>query len=331
MAEWLYDDGIGERRAALIADDRIIAAEVERDDDGPGVGAVLNARLIAHDRPRRRARVRAEDGSELWLVGAPAALTEGASMTVEVTRMALLEAARAKPGHAIVSDAAPRPAPTLRERLAATGHPVRDLRAAAIPDALEAAGWSDLLDTARTGDSPFPGGALAIALTPAMTLIDIDGDLAPPDLAEAGAHAALAAIAALGITGSIGIDFPTLPSRAARQQIDALLESGLTGALGGAGEKTAMNGFGFVQIVRRRERPSLLERMQFAPALSDALALLRRAERAVGAGALTLSARAAVIDLLAARPHWTAMLQQRIGRPVTLATDNSLKGCGHAQ
>ena len=331
MAEWLYEVGIGERRAALVEHDRIIAAEVERDDDGPGVGMVLTARLIAHDRPRCRARVRAEDGRELWLANPPAALTEGASVTVEVTRMALREANRAKPGHAILSDAAPRPAPTLRERIAATGHPVRDLRPAAAPDALEAAGWSDLTDTARTGDWPFAGGALAIALTPAMTLIDIDGDLAPEPLAEAGAHAALAAIAAMGITGSIGIDFPTLASRAARQHIDNLLGAGLTGALGGAGEKTAMNGFGFVQIVRRRERPSLLERMQFAPALSDALALLRHAERAVGAGTVTLSARAAVIDLLAARPHWTAMLQQRIGRPVSLATDNSLKGCGHAQ
>jgi hypothetical protein len=327
MAEWLYEDGIGERRAALVADDRIIAVEVERDDDGAGVGAVLSARLVAHDRPRRRARVRADDGSELWLAHPPATLTEGASVTVEVTRMALREAARAKPGQAVVSDAVPCPAPRLRERIAATGRPVRDLRPAAAPDALEAAGWSDLLDSARTGDWPFAGGALAIALTPAMTLIDIDGDLAVAELAEAGAHAALSAIAALGISGSIGIDFPTVASRAARQHIDNILAGGLTGTY----EKTAMNGFGFVQIVRRRERPSLLERVQFDPALSDALMLLRHAERVVGAGALALSARAGVIDLLTARPPWIAMLQARTGRAVTLSPDNSLKGCGHAQ
>lgn len=327
MTEWLYEDGIGERRAALIMDDGIIAAEVERDDDGAGVGAVLAARLIAHDRPRRHARVGVADGTEYWLANPPSALTEGASVTIEVTRMALREAARAKPGHAMVSDAAPQLAPSLRDRIAATGHPMRDLRPAATPDALEAAGWSDLLDTARTGDWPFTGGALAIALTPAMTLIDIDGDLSPPELAEAGASAALSAITALGITGSIGIDFPTLASRSARQHIDNLLGAGLTGTW----EKTAMNGFGFVQIVRRRERPSLLERVQFEPVLSDALALLRRAERAVGAGALTLSARAAVIDLLAARPHWIATLKQRCGRAVTCTADNSLKGCGHAQ
>lgn len=327
MAEWLYEDGIGERRAALVDGERIITAEVERDDDGAGIGAVLSARLIAHDRLRRRARVRAADGSEYWLASPPATLTEGVSVTIEVTRMALREAARVKPGHAIVSDAVPRPAPTLRDRIAATGHAVRELCPAATPDALEAAGWSDLTDIARTGDWPFAGGALAIALTPAMTLIDIDGDLAAPELAEAGAHAALTALTALGITGSIGIDFPTLASRSARQHIDNLLAQGLTGTW----EKTAMNGFGFVQIVRRRERPSLPERMQFEPALSDALALLRRGERAVGAGALTLSARAAVIDLLAARPHWIATLQQRCGRAVTCIADNNLKGCGHAQ
>ncbi len=327
MAEWLYEDGIGERRAVLVADGRMVAAGIDRDEDGPGVGAVLAARLVAHDRPRRRARVRCDDGSELWLASPPATLTEGAAVAVEVTRMALREAARTKPGHAIASDAAPRPAPALRERIAATGHPVRALRPASTPDLFEAAGWSDLLDAARTGDWTFPGGALAIALTPAMTLIDVDGDLAPAELAAAGAQAALAAIAALGITGSIGIDFPTLPGRAVRQRIDALLDTGL----GGIWEKTAMNGFGFVQLVRRRERPSLLERMQFEPVLSDALALLRQAERAVGAGVLTLTARSAVIDLLAARPHWLTVLQQRTGRSVALATDNSLKGCGHAQ
>jgi hypothetical protein len=327
MAEWLYEDGIGERRAALVERDRIIAAEVERDGDGAGVGAALSACLIAHDRPRRRARVRAQDGSEFWLANPPATLTEGCNVMIKVTRMALLEQARAKPGNAIVSDASPHAAPAMRDRIAATGHSVRDIRPGATPDALEAAGWSDLLDTARTGDWPFSGGALAIALTPAMTLIDIDGELDPHELAETGAQAALTAIIALGITGSIGIDFPTLTSRAARQRIDTLLGVGLTGTW----EKTAMNGFGFVQIVRRRERPSLLERMQWEPALSDALALLRQAERAVGAGALTLSARAAVIERLTARPQWIAQLERRTGRAVTLVADNGLNGCGHAQ
>ncbi|NJS14983.1 MAG: ribonuclease, partial [Sphingopyxis sp.] len=138
---------------------------------------------------------------------------------------------------------------------------------------------------------------------------------------------AAAAIAALGLTGSIGIDFPTLAGRADRQRIDALLDAALPPPF----ERTAMNGFGFVQIIRRRERPSLCERTQLDPVLSDALALLRQAERALGTGPLTLSARASVTTLLAARPRWIEELQQRTGRAVMLRAEDSLKGCGHAQ
>jgi hypothetical protein len=44
-----------------------------------------------------------------------------------------------------------------------------------------------------------------------------------------------------------------------------------------------------------------------------------------------LSARPAVTTLINARPHWTELLQQRIGRAIMLQADNSLQGCGHAQ
>jgi len=328
MAEWLYEDGIGERRAALIAGDRIVAAQVERDDDGPGVGAVLSARLITHDRPRRRARIRLDDDTEGWLANPPPTLTQGAAVLTEITRTALREAGRTKLAQAVLSAAAaPRAAPTLHDRLSATEHPVRTVSAASADDVLEAAGWSDLLDIARTGIWPFSGGALAIALTPAMTVIDVDGDLPPRDLAKAGAGAAAAAILALGLTGSIGIDFPTLAGRADRQSIDALLDAALPPPF----ERTAMNGFGFVQIIRRRMRPSLCERLQYDDVLSDALALLRIAERAVGAGMLTLTARASVIALLQARPQWIGTLQVRTGRAAVLTADDSLKGSGHAQ
>ncbi|MGB3846577.1 MAG: ribonuclease, partial [Sphingopyxis sp.] len=46
MAEWFYEAGIGETRAALVADDRILEAWIERDGEGPRVGAVLGARLV---------------------------------------------------------------------------------------------------------------------------------------------------------------------------------------------------------------------------------------------------------------------------------------------
>src|SRR3546814_19771129 len=89
----------------------------------------------------------------------------------------------------------------------------------------------------------FAGGALRISLTPAMTLIDIDGDLPPAELARTGAEAAGAAIRRLDITGSIGIDLPTMGSKAERQNAAEALDAALPPPF----ERTALNGFGFMQ------------------------------------------------------------------------------------
>lgn len=329
MAEWLYEAGIGERRAALVDGGRILAAEVERDGDGVPVGSIVAARLVAHDRARRRAEVRLADGGAAWLTGAPPTLAEGAALPVRITRTALREAGRDKPALAVLAapDESAVAGPDLLERITATAHPVVQLRPGDPVDRLEAAGWSEVIDCASTSIWPFAGGALVLSLTPAMLLIDIDGDLGALALAEAGALAACDAIRVLGIAGSIGIDFPTLAGRADRQRIDALLEAHLPRPF----ERTAINGFGFVQIVRRRERASLIERVQLDRTLGDALALLRRAARAQGTGPLTLTARAPVIDLIAAQPDWTAQLAAQTGRPVVLMRDSTLTGCGHAQ
>jgi len=67
------------------------------------------------------------------------------------------------------------------------------------------------------------------------------------------------------------------------------------------------------------------------PVATDAALLLRQAERSQGTGALTLTARAGVIDHIAAHPAWVDALQNRTGRPVRLVADAAKKGAGHAQ
>src|SRR3546814_16597401 len=89
-----------------------------------------------------------------------------------------------------------------------------------------------------------------------MLLIDIDGEGDPLALAKAGAAAAAHVVRCCDVGGSIGIDFPSLPGRAERQAIDALIDTLLPQPF----ERTAVNGFGFLQIVRRRERPRSEER-----------------------------------------------------------------------
>lgn len=325
MAEWLYEAGIGEARAALVADGAIVEARIERDGEGPRVGAVLCARLVEAGR-RALVALDLPGAPVATLASAPSGVSTGAKLTVEITRMGLRERGRDKPPRARLSDLAIGDGPDLRARIAATGVAVVE-PAPTGPDRLEEAGWSELIEQVRAGHWPFAGGALWIDTTPAMTLIDIDGDGHGLALARAGGEAAAHAIRCCEIGGSIGIDFPTLSGRAERQEIDALIDEHLPQPF----ERTAINGFGLMQIIRRRERPSLVEQLRFDPVATDAALLLRQAERATGVGALQLTARPAVADQIAARPGWIAELSQRTGRPVEIIRDAHLKGAGHAQ
>ncbi len=327
MAEWLYEAGIGEARAALVDGDDILEARIEREGAGPRVGAVVAARLVEAGKSPL-VMLDWPGAPTASLTGLPPATSTGAALTVEVTRMALRERGRDKPARARMAEAgaAVGDGPDLLGRIAASGVPVTELRPTD-PDRLEQAGWSELIDHIRTGHWPFDGGALWVDATPAMVLIDIDGDGDALTLAKAGAKAAAAVIRCCDIGGSIGIDFPSLPDRAGRQAIDAAVDAVLPQPF----ERTAVNGFGLMQIIRRRDRPSLVEQIVLDPVATDAALLLRQAERAVGTGPMTLTARPSVIDHIAAHPAWIAQLQNRTGRPVQLTADVASKGTGHAQ
>ena len=324
MAEWLFEAGIGESRAVRIEGGTIVEAAIELEGTLT-VGTILSARLTAILIPGRRGLVTLEGGTEAFLEPLPPRLTEGAALHVEVTREALPERGRPKRPRVRITGKGPQPGPTLRERLMKAGHSVR-MHAAERADRFEEAGWSELLEEAASGEIAFPGGALRMSLTPAMTLFDVDGPLAPRDLAIAGAGAAGRAIRLMDITGSIGIDLPTLAAKADRQAVAAALDAQLPQPF----ERTAMNGFGFLQMVRRRERPSVPELIQADPAAAGARALLRRAERAEGVGAREITAHPAVISFLEARPAWIEALSVRIGAPVALRAEPGLAiSAGH--
>ena len=308
--EWLFEAGIGEARAALVEDGAILQARIELDRPGPRIGAVLPARLIEITVKGREGRV-AFDGGEAMLSPLPPGITQGAALHVELIREAIPEAGRQKLPRAIPADAPPRSGPTLLERIEAAGLPVRHCHAHE-PDHLEAAGWSEVLEEALTGDIVFAGpvgGALRMSPTPAMTLFDVDGHPPLEPLALAAAKAVAAAIVRLDIGGSIGVDFPTLTGKAARAAVDAAIDAGLPQPF----ERTAMNGFGFVQIVRRRTRVSLTELLRADPAAAEARALLRRIERTPPPVPTVHIVTARVQKALHANPHWIAELARRTG------------------
>jgi hypothetical protein len=248
-------------------------------------GTVLAARLVSAG---RNAVARA--GTQEYLLPRGAPVTEGAALNIEVTREALAGGEPWKRPLARATEAAPAVAPALAGRSIA-----------------------------------FPGGELRVALTPAMTLIDVDGHLPPEQLALAGATASARTIRRHGIGGSIGIDLPTIGGKAARQAVAEAVDAILPQPF----ERTAVNGFGFLQIVRPRLHPSLFE-LAADRAAFEARALLRLAEREVGA--VRLAAHPAVIAELNRHPEWLDQLSRKTGGLVTLRSDASLAmSAGHAE
>ncbi|HVI97789.1 MAG TPA: ribonuclease [Sphingomonas sp.] len=303
--EWLYEAGIGEARAALVDGGRIVEGRIELEGN-LAVGAIAEARL-------RDGHAELADGREVVLDRAPPRLSLGAALLVEIVREAIPEPGRAKRARAIPAppEASPCPGPDLLARIVATDFPVRHLRAHE-PDALEAAGWSELLDEAETGEIGFGRGALRLSPTPAMTLFDVDGAAPLLDLALAGATATVQAIRRLDIGGSIGIDLPTLAGKAERQRVAEAIDAALPLPF----ERTAMNGFGFLQIVRPRPRASLVELLRADPAGAIARAALRAIERTPPPVPARHTLPAPALAWLDRRPHLVTELARRTGVPI---------------
>jgi hypothetical protein len=324
LPEWLYEAGIGENRAALVDRGAILELQIERDATGPRAGAILDARLTRKADGSGRGLVTFERGGEARLLSVPPDVTEGARLRVELIREALPEEGARKPAHARLVDAAVplQDGPDLLARLCATGLPVRETRADS--GLLDAHGWAESVEEAESGLVARDTALLHISPTPAMTLIDVDGASAPLALAIAGARLAGETIRRFDITGSIGIDLPTLAAKADRQAAAQALDDILPQPF----ERTAVNGFGFLQIVRRRIRPSLIEQIRADPVATAALALLRAGERAKGHGALTLAAAPPVIERIGARLDWQNELARRTGVQLALRADPSLSISG---
>lgn len=316
MPDWLVERGIGEDRAILVDGGEVLAARLQRPDRlAPGL--VADARLIARAAGARRGTLRYDSGEEALVDGLAPDAREGARLRVIVTRAAIGETGRYKRAQARPSQDSPRPAPDLVKALTATGWPVREVRR--FPDDP----WPEILAEAMDGAIAFPGGSLVVSPTPAMTLIDVDGALPPSQLAIAAVPGIAAVLRRLDIAGSIGIDFPSLEQREARRALDDALAAALSDW---PHQRTAMNGFGFVQIVARLERPSILAQVQREPARAGALLLLRRAEDVREAGALCLTAHPHVIAAI--RPDWRETLARRSGRELVWRTDPALAPLG---
>jgi hypothetical protein len=317
---WHVEQGIGEDRAILVEGEAIIAARVE----WPGAlaaGQIEDAVLVSKASGGTRGTARFASGEEALVDRLPRDASEGATLRLEVTRAAIAEGGRGKLAHARPSADAPRPAPSLAEVLGVEGYKVE------LVQSFNHDIWHDISADAFSRTVAFDGGALLLSPTPAMTLIDVDGTLPPRALALAAVPAIAATLRRLDIAGSVGIDFPTLPDKAGRRAVDQALAAALAGW---PHEHTAMNGFGFVQLVAQLTRPSILQRVAHDPAGAAARLLLRRAERVADPGAILLACHPAVKACL--REEWLAELARRTGREIRVEADPGLAlSAGFAQ
>ena len=312
LPEWVAERGIGEIRCALVESGGIVEARIELDGD-VRAGAVIAARLKSIGTNGRNAIARDDSGTEYLLPQGARGVSEGAVINIEVTRQAI-------PGN----EPWKRPiAKAVNEEPREAEMPFgREVPFPSDKDLLANAGWNDLLEEGRSGIVRFAGGELRISTTPAMTLIDVDGYLPPRELAVLGASEAARAIRRLDIGGSIGIDLPTSGAKTVRQEAGGAIDASLPKPF----ERTSINGFGFVQIVRPRLRASIVELAQDRAAF-ESRALLRRAAFEPPGGK-RIVAHPAVVRLLEARNDWTDELARQLGGKIELRAQPSLPMSG---
>lgn len=341
----VWDAAPGETRCLLLENG--VAAELHllRTLSSPArspAGSTHAARLISR-LGNGRGLIKLDSGEEALLHPVPA-ITEGAALNVIITRESLPEPGQWKRALARPADGDETPPlvglplhlAEVDEVICATPQALPPALAH-IPQRIDAAAVADadidvLVEAARKGLIDFPGGTLSIERTRAMTIIDVDGSLAPLALNIAAAGAIGRALRLFQITGPIGIDFVSMAGKADRQAVDAALGAALAPL--GPLERTAISGFGFAHIIRPRTGPSVPEQLcGTTPGRlsveSQALALLREATRATGIGPRTLTARPAVIHLLR---HWADVVaegERAIGAPLNLVSDAGVKGYGH--
>ncbi|MCS6986273.1 MAG: hypothetical protein NZM40_02380 [Sphingomonadaceae bacterium] len=307
----------GEVRAAVVEGGRLVEMHLERASDGPRPGARWGARL---DRdPWGRPVVRL--GASLALLDArPDGVPDGALLEVEVVRQAIPEPGRQRPARArVVGRSAEREgelktAPTLEARLGPAEGPF---------PADVAAAWAEEWALAETGRVAIAGGELRFSPTPAFLAVDVDGWPDPVAAAQAIARR----LRLWGVGGGIAVDFPTRPGRAWRLAAARAFDAAMAGL---AFERTGINGFGLLQVVRPRRYPSILDRALLERTWTAALGLLDQALREPRPGRLALVARPEVAACLKAASTLLTQVARQAGRPVEVVAD-PLAGEGHVE
>jgi hypothetical protein len=307
---WLIEHGIGESRALLIDQDEVLAAKLHFEGE-TYAGKVANATLISKTSGANRGTAQLTDGTDVLLARLPRDLTEGQSVPVKITRTKMAERGRFKLAQARCL----RPEELARAEREDEGPLPQGQIIRRFPTGL----WEEVWSAASSGSLPFTGGEILIDPAPAMTLIDIDCSY-PEGAYNNAIPTIVRALRWFDMGGNIGIDFPTLEAKKDRKAVDAAFAEALNEW---PHERTAMNGFGFVQIVASLKGPSLLHRFAASRVGMCARFALRIGEMAQGHGpVLLLTVHPALQAKL--KPTWLEELARRTGKQVRIESNPKL-------
>jgi hypothetical protein len=256
-------------------------------------------------------------------MGAP----EGARIMFEVTREAIAEPGRHKPPEIILREGV-REAPIDKDAL-------WDARMASLGQSVTNASIAEGFDVAIAGQSQIGDVTISFQRTKAGLVFDIDGigDAFAINMIAATEIARLLRLYQVG--AMVLIDFVSMESKAQRTQIaEAFDAASLVDPR--PFERTAINGYGMMQVVRARPRPSILDHLfgTRIAALSDetqAYWLLRAVAESRGFGVRSVTARPEVATLLQSErwSAWRAAAVRFAGADMVVVADEKVTGYGH--
>jgi hypothetical protein len=190
-------------------------------------------------------------------------------------------------------------------------------------------------DIAMSGQSQLDTVTVSFQRTKAGLVFDVDGVGHAFDINRVAATEIARLLRLYRIGAMVMVDFVSMESKAQRTQIAEIFDAASI-ADGRPFERTAINGYGMMQVLRARPRPSVLDHLfgTRIAALSDetqAYWLLRAVAQSSGFGARTVTARPNVATLLESQNWaiWRTQAVRAAGADMVVVADEKAAGYGH--
>jgi hypothetical protein len=322
LPEIWRDDAPGERRAALVEDGNIVEIYIQH--DALWALGETGAGRIDRKTPSG-AYVITDDNSEL-LLRSKISDPEGMRVTFEVTREAIAEPGRVKPAEIALRDSGVLP--SLQKDA------LWDARLMAFEQPVISASIADGFDIALSGQSQLGSVIISFQRTKAGLVFDVDGIGSAFDINQVAAAEIVRLLRLYQVGAMVMIDFVSMEAKAQRTQIAEIFDAAARSDARPF-ERTAINGYGMMQVVRARPRPSVLDHLfgTRIAALSDqtqAYWLLRAVAQSSGFGARTVTARPDVAALLESQKWagWRAQAMRAAGADMLVVADEKAAGYG---